>query len=48
MRWRREFEVKDDTPLGDAAITERIDRNTRSNMNRIKQVIEDRSAQQTA
>ncbi|MGW2720259.1 SRPBCC family protein [Streptomyces sp. NPDC001492] len=46
MRWMQEFEVKDEAPFDDAAMAERLDRNTRLNMTRIKQLIEERVAKE--
>lgn len=40
MRWLQDFALKPDAPLDDAAMTERINRNTRVQMARIKHLIE--------
>nr|CAP12603.1 aromatase [Streptomyces olivaceus] len=47
LRWIQEFEVADEAPFDDAAMAERIDRNTRLNMGRIKQLIEADATKET-
>ncbi|GGO97271.1 SRPBCC family protein [Wenjunlia tyrosinilytica] len=40
MRWIQDFHLKPDAPLDDAAMTERINRTSREQMARIKQIVE--------
>jgi aromatase len=40
MRWLQDFHLKPTAPVDDAAMTERINRNTPIQMARIKQLIE--------
>lgn len=40
MRWKQDFHMKPAAPIDDAGMTDRINRNTRVQMNRIKQQIE--------
>jgi aromatase len=40
MRWVQDFSLKPTAPIDDAAMTERINRNTKVQMARIKQLIE--------
>lgn len=41
MRWVQDFEMKSTAPLGDAAMAERINRNTRHQQARIKRLLEE-------
>ncbi|GHF28139.1 SRPBCC family protein [Streptomyces morookaense] len=41
MRWVQDFEMKPTAPLGDAAMAERINRNTRHQQARIKRLLEE-------
>lgn len=40
MRWVQDFAMRPDAPLDDAAMTERINANTKIQMSRIKQLVE--------
>lgn len=40
MRWKQDFHMKPAAPIDDAGMTDRINRNTRVQMDRIKQQIE--------
>ncbi len=40
MRWIQEFEMREDAPFDDAAMTERLNGATRKNMKKIKETIE--------
>jgi aromatase len=44
MRWVQDFKMKPSAPVGDAAMTERINRNTPVQMARIKHLIESGAA----
>lgn len=44
MRWIQDFHMKPDAPIDDAAMTERMNRNTLVQMGRIKEIIESRAA----
>nr|AIW63000.1 aromatase [uncultured bacterium BAC-AB1442/1414/561] len=41
MRWSQHFQMKPDAPLDDAGMTDRTNRNTRVQMDRIKRLIEE-------
>lgn len=40
LRWVQEFEMRDDAPFDDAAMTDHLNRATRTNMDHIKKVVE--------
>jgi ribosome-associated toxin RatA of RatAB toxin-antitoxin module len=40
MRWIQDFQMKPDAPLDDAGMTERLNRNTAVQMDRIKKLVE--------
>ncbi|UFR07324.1 SRPBCC family protein [Streptomyces sp. Go40/10] len=44
MRWQQEFAVRPGLPFGDAEMTERLNRNTRREMTRIKELVEKAAA----
>lgn len=48
MRWIQDFAMKPQAPLDDAGMTERINRNSRIQMERIKQIVEAAQATETA
>ncbi|MGY1434616.1 SRPBCC family protein [Streptomyces reniochalinae] len=45
MRWRQEFQVREGLPFGNEQMTERLNRNTRREMSRIKQLVEEAAAE---
>jgi aromatase len=47
MRWVQDFHMKPQAPVDDAAMTERLNRNTRIQMDRIKAILEARAAART-
>ncbi|WOX24230.1 SRPBCC family protein [Streptomyces solicathayae] len=47
MRWRQEFEVREGLPFGNAEMTDRLNTNTRREMARIKDLVEQAAAQRT-
>lgn len=48
MRWVQDFQMKPTAPIDDAAMTDRLNRNTRIQLERIKGLVERAAAEQNA